>query len=276
MIYLMGDLQGCCDAFERLLAEIGFSPSRDQLYLLGDLINRGPASLRTLERIASFDGAAQAVLGNHDLHLLAVACGGRKAGKRDTLTPILEAPRRDHWLHWLRHQHMALHAHGWLMVHAGVLPQWSLGDALSLAGEVEALLRGPDLVNFLHQMYANEPARWDARLKGADRARLIINALTRLRFCGADGTMDFDVKESADAAPPGLMPWFDVPGRRTAEVPIAFGHWSTLGTLERTHLLPLDTGCVWGGSLTAARIDPKNHLQRELISVRCEQAQSPG
>ena len=276
MIYLIGDLQGCCDAFERLLAEIGHSPSRDQLYLLGDLVNRGPASLRTLERIASFDGAAQAVLGNHDLHLLAVANGGRKAGKHDTLATILDAPKREHWLHWLRHQHMALYAHGWLMVHAGVLPQWSLAQTLALAGEVEALLQSPDLPAFLHQMYANEPARWDAQLQGTERWRLVINALTRLRFCSADGHMDFKVKESAEDAPPGLMPWFDVPGRLSADTPIAFGHWSTLGPLNRPKLLPLDTGCVWGGSLTAARIDPQNPSVYELISVRCEPAQKPG
>jgi bis(5'-nucleosyl)-tetraphosphatase (symmetrical) len=276
MIYLIGDLQGCCDAFERLLAEIGFSPSRDQLYLLGDLVNRGPASLRTLQRIAALDGAARAVLGNHDLHLLAVASGARRAGKHDTLGGILDDPRREHWLHWLRSQPMAIHAHGWLMVHAGVLPQWSLDDTLALAGEVEALLRGPDLEAFLLRMYANAPARWDPALQGEDRARLIVNALTRLRFCSADGTMDFAVKEAASAAPPGLMPWFDVPNRRSAGVPIAFGHWSTLGPLHRPGLLALDTGCVWGGTLTAARIDPHDPTRPELVSVHCEQAQVPG
>jgi bis(5'-nucleosyl)-tetraphosphatase (symmetrical) len=276
MIYLIGDLQGCCDAFERLLAEVGFSPSRDRLYLLGDLVNRGPASLRTLQKLADLGDAAQAVLGNHDLHLLAVAGGARRPGKHDTLAEILDDPGRDHWLLWLRAQHMAIHAHGWLMVHAGVLPQWTLEDTLALAGEVETLLRGPDLDTFLHRMYANEPARWDPALTGDDRARLIVNALTRLRFCQADGTMDFALKEGADAAPPGLLPWFDVPGRRTEGVPIAFGHWSTLGPLQRPDLLALDTGCVWGGALTAARLDPDDPQRAELISVRCDQAQVPG
>lgn len=276
MIYLIGDLQGCCDAFERLLAEVGYSPSRDQLYLLGDLVNRGPESLRTLERIASFGASAQAVLGNHDLHLLAVAGQARKPGKHDTLAAILDAPQREHWLHWLRHQHMALYAHGWLMVHAGVLPQWSLAQTLDLAKEVQALLQGPDLSAFLHQMYANEPARWEDHLQGTERLRLIINALTRLRFCSADGRMDFKVKESAAAAPNGLMPWFEVPGRLTAHTRIAFGHWSTLGPLNQPELLALDTGCVWGGALTAARIDPQDPSQRELISVPCDQAQTPG
>lgn len=276
MIYLIGDLQGCCDAFERLLAEIGFSPSRDRLYLLGDLVNRGPASLRTLQTLADLGDAAQAVLGNHDLHLLAVASGARRPGRHDTLAQILDDPRREHWLHWLRAQRMAIHAHGWLMVHAGVLPQWTLDDTLALAGEVETLLRGPGLDAFLQRMYANEPARWDPALTGDDRARLIVNALTRLRFCHTDGTMDFALKEGADAAPPGLMPWFDVPGRRTDGVPIAFGHWSTLGLLQRPDLLALDTGCVWGGTLTAARLDAHDPRQHELISVHCEQAQVPG
>lgn len=276
MIYLIGDLQGCCDAFDRLLCEVNFSPSRDQLYLLGDLVNRGPASLRTLERLASFGAAARSVLGNHDLHLLAVAAGTRRAGKHDTLNDILGADRREHWLQWLRSQQMAIHAHGWLMVHAGVLPQWTLQETLTMAGEVEALLRSRALEAFLPRMYGNTPARWDPALQGDDRIRLVINALTRVRFCQADGTMDFDVKEGADAAPPGLLPWFDVPGRRTRGVPIAFGHWSTLGPLQRPDLLPLDTGCVWGGALTAARLDPDDPLQHELISVRCEQAQVPG
>lgn len=276
MIYLIGDLQGCCDAFERLLADIDFSPSRDQLYLLGDLVNRGPASLRTLERVASFGAAAQSVLGNHDLHLLAVAAGVRGPGKHDTLQDILQSPRREHWLAWLRMQSLAIHAHGWLMVHAGVLPQWTLDETLALASEVNSLLRSPALGDFFPHMYGNTPARWDAALTGHDRTRLIINAFTRLRFCQADGTMDFDLKEGADQAPPGLMPWFDVPGRATEGVPIAFGHWSTLGLLDRPNLLALDTGCVWGGRLTAACIDPLRPLQRELISVQCQQAQVPG
>jgi bis(5'-nucleosyl)-tetraphosphatase (symmetrical) len=272
MNYLIGDLQGCCDAFDRLLATLDFSPSRDHIHVLGDLVNRGPQSLRTLERLAAFGDSATCLLGNHDLHLLAVAHGVRGVHKSDTLDDILASPRREHWLTWLRSQRLAVQAHGWLMVHAGVLPQWSAEQTLALAAEVETLLRGSDLPAFLQVMYGNQPARWDDVLQGADRWRLVINTLTRVRFCSADGTLDFKVKEGADAAPPGLMPWFDVPGRRTAGVPIAFGHWSTLGLLDRADLLALDTGCVWGGSLTAARVDGG---RRELISVRCAQARSP-
>ena len=272
MNYLIGDLQGCCDAFDRLLATLDFSPSRDHIHVLGDLVNRGPQSLRTLERLASFGDSATCLLGNHDLHLLAVAHGVRGVHKSDTLDQILESPQREHWLGWLRRQRLAVQAHGWLMVHAGVLPQWSAEQTLALAAEAEALLRGSDLPAFLQVMYGNQPACWDDALQGADRWRLVINTLTRVRFCSADGTLDFKVKEGADAAPPGLMPWFDVPGRRTAGVPIAFGHWSTLGLLDRPDLLALDTGCIWGGALTAARIDGG---RRELISVKCVQAQSP-
>jgi bis(5'-nucleosyl)-tetraphosphatase (symmetrical) len=273
MIYLIGDLQGCCDAFERLLAEVGFSPSRDELYLLGDLVNRGNGSLPTLRRLVGLGGSAHCLLGNHDLHLLATAAGARKLGKSDTLAPILDAPDRAHWLDWLRQQPLAIHAHGWLMVHAGVLPQWDVAQTMSLAAEVQAVLRGPALDDFLHRMYGNQPTRWRDDLRGKDRLRLIVNAFTRLRFCKVDGAMDFDLKEGAGAAPPGLMPWFDVPGRRTRGMPIAFGHWSTLGLLNRPDLLGLDTGCVWGGALTAARIDEG---RREIVSVRCEQAQKPG
>jgi bis(5'-nucleosyl)-tetraphosphatase (symmetrical) len=163
-------------------------------------------------------------------------------------------------------------AHGWLMVHAGVVPQWSAAQTLALAAEVEAMLQSADLPGFLQVMYGNEPARWDETLQGPDRWRLVINVLTRIRFCDAEGTLDFKLKESADAAPPHLMPWFDVPGRRTADTPIAFGHWSTLGALDRPDLLALDTGCVWGGRLTAARVDGG---RREQISVACPQAQAP-
>ncbi len=274
MNYLIGDLQGCCDALERLLHKIDFSPSRDQLYFLGDLVNRGPTSLPTLRRLIAMEGAATCLLGNHDLHLLAVAQGAKKTHRSDTLGDILEAPDREALLHWLRHQRMACYEQGWLMVHAGVLPQWSLEKTLALAGEVEALLRSPDLGDFLQQMYGNEPALWLDDLRGLPRLRCIVNALTRLRFVDASGQMDLKTKDGADSAPPGHMPWFEVADRQTAGTPIAFGHWSTLGLLQRPDLLALDTGCVWGGRLSAARVE--NGRSLELISVKCEQAQKPG
>jgi bis(5'-nucleosyl)-tetraphosphatase (symmetrical) len=273
MIYLVGDLQGCCDALDRLLALVDFSPSRDQVYLLGDLVNRGPASLATLERLQGLGDAARCLLGNHDLHLLARAAGVRRGGKGDTFDDILASPRRDHHLDWLRHQHLAIQAHGWLMVHAGVLPAWDTEQTLALANEVQALLRGPNRAELFDQMYGNSPARWDENLQGPARLRLIVNALTRMRLCNAAGDMDFSVKEGTSKAPPGLVAWFDAPGRRTQGVPIAFGHWSTLGIVVRPDLLALDSGCVWGGALTAARIDGP---RRELFSVQCDQAQVPG
>lgn len=273
MIYLVGDIQGCCGPFEQLLATLDFSPSRDHLYVLGDLVNRGPDSLGTLRKLRALGGSATCLLGNHDLHMLAVAHGVRKAHRSDTLHTVLDAPDREDWLAWVRQQRLAVHAHGWLMVHAGVLPQWDVAQTLALAGEVEALLRSADLGDFLHQMYGNEPARWDDGLTGADRLRCVVNALTRLRFCATDGTMEFGTKEGAGGAPAGYMPWFDVPGRRTAGTPVAFGHWSTLGLVNRSDLLALDTGCVWGGQLTAARVDGAT---RELIQVSCPQAQKPG
>jgi bis(5'-nucleosyl)-tetraphosphatase (symmetrical) len=273
MIYLIGDLQGCGDPLERLLDVVGFSPSRDTLFVLGDLVNRGPDSLGVLKRLRGLEGAANCLLGNHDLHLLAVAHGVRRPHRSDTLDAILDAPDRDDWLNWLRQQHLALHAHGWLMVHAGVLPQWDAAQTVSLAREVEAMLQGPDLAEFLPQMYGNKPARWKNSLVGADRWRCVINSLTRMRFCAADGTMEFDAKEGAGAAPEGFMPWFEVPGRRTADTPVAFGHWSTLGLINRDDLLSLDTGCVWGGQLTAVRLTDTG---REVIQIPCPQAQKPG
>ena len=273
MNYLIGDVQGCCDALGRLLALIDFSPSRDRLWLLGDLVNRGPQSLATLRRLQGLGDAANCLLGNHDLHLLATAHGVRSAHRGDTLDDILAAPDREALVDWLRRQHLALFDAGWLMVHAGVVPQWSRDDVLAAAAEVQAVLRGPDLPDFLHAMYGNEPARWSPELAGTARLRFTVNVLTRLRFCTADGTMDFKTKDGAGAAPEGFMPWFDVPGRRTADVPVAFGHWSTLGLLDRPGLLGLDTGCVWGGRLTAARVDGTT---REIIQVPCEQAQRPG
>ncbi len=273
MHYLIGDLQGCDDAFARLLAEIGFSPSRDRLHLLGDLVNRGPGSLAVLQRLEGLGDSAVALLGNHDLHLLAVAHGVRREHRSDTLRDILAHPRRDAWIDLVRRLPLADTAHGWLLVHAGVTPQWDAAQALALAREVEAMLRGPDLSAFLQVMYGNEPARWRDDLQGVDRWRCAINVFTRIRFVDADGTLDFKIKEGTAAAPPGLVPWYDAPGRRSAGTPIAFGHWSTLGLVERPDLLALDTGCVWGGRLTAVRVDGG---RREVTQVDCARAAVPG
>ncbi len=273
MILLIGDLQGCDQALERLLAVADFSASRDRLVLLGDLVNRGPASLAVLRRLRALGSSATCLLGNHDLHLLAVAQSVRGLHASDTFSDVLDAPDREAWLEWLRQRPLAHLEAGWLCVHAGVLPQWTAADTLALAGEVQTQLRGPDWAMFFQNMYGNQPARWHCSLQGAERWRLVVNSLTRLRFCSADGTMDFKVKEGAAAAPPGLLPWFEVPGRLTATQPMAFGHWSTLGLISRPDLLALDTGCVWGGALSAMRVDGG---RRELLQVPCPQAQAPG
>lgn len=274
-LYLIGDVQGCDAALGRLLDTIGFSPSRDRLVLLGDLVNRGPASAAVLRRLMALDGAATCLLGNHDLSLLAVAQGVRTQRPGDTLDDVLQAPDREAMLAWLRQQHMALHAHGLLMVHGGVLPQWDVAQVVSLAAEVEAVLRGPDLPAFLQQMFGNEPAQWSDALAGADRLRVVVNALTRLRFCTPDGVMHLKAGGRPDQAPPGTLAWFDVPGRRTAGTPVAFGHWSQLGLLLREDAIALDTGCVWGGCLSALRYDPSTGA-REVVQVACEQVQAPG
>ena len=273
MDYLIGDLQGCCDAFDRLLERIDFSPSRDRLYVLGDLVNRGPHSLDTLKRLRGFGDSAVCLLGNHDLHLLAVAYGVRKTHRSDTLDAILDAPDRSDWIAWLRQRRLAISAHGWLMVHAGVVPQWSTAQALDLAGEVEARLRRGDMRSFLQAMFGNEPDRWDERLEGSERLRFTINTLTRIRYVTRDGRLALQTKDAASAAKAGLVPWFDAPERSTAGQPIAFGHWSALGFHERSDLLATDTGCVWGGQLTGVRIDGG---RREAVHVDCAKAAAHG
>lgn len=272
MHYLIGDLQGCCDALDRLLAELGFSPSRDRLHVLGDLVNRGPASLATLQRLRGLGNAATCLLGNHDLHLLAVATGGQRTHRSDTLGEILASPERPALLDWLRHGKLADMAHGWLLVHAGVVPQWTAAQTLALAGEVQAVLQGPDLAGFMQVMYGNRPARWHDGLAGHDRWRMVLNALTRIRYCTPDGTLEFDTKDGSGVAPPGHLAWFDVPGRLTQDQPIAFGHWSTLGLRNRPDLLSLDTGCVWGGALTAVRVDGG---RRDVVQVACPDGLTP-
>jgi len=266
MDYLIGDVQGCRDALDRLLAKIAFTPSRDRIYVLGDLVNRGPESLATLRRLRSFGSSAVCLLGNHDLNLLAVAAGVRAPHRGDTLTEILDAPDRSDWLDWLRRHRMAVFEHGWLMVHAGVPPQWDLAQTLALAAEVETLLRGTELRDFLPQMYGDEPSRWDETLVGPARWRFVINALTRIRFVEPDGSLDLVAKEGLDSAPPGAMAWFDAPQRRTKGTSIAFGHWASLGLINRPELIALDTGCVWGRQLSAMRIDGG---RRELAQVDC-------
>jgi len=270
MDYLIGDVQGCCDALDALLAKIDFSPSRDRIFVLGDLVNRGPRSLDTLRRLRDLGSAAQCLLGNHDLNLLAVAHGVCKPHRGDTIQEILDAPDREHWLDWLRQRPLALslgsRAGGWLMVHAGVVPQWTREQTLQLAGEVERVLRSAAAGEFLQVMYGDEPARWRDDLAGAERLRFIVNVLTRIRFVTADGTLDLHTKDGLDGAPPGMFAWFDAPKRATAGVPIACGHWATLGLINRPDLLALDTGCVWGRQLTAVRVDGG---RRDIVQVEC-------
>jgi len=272
MDWLVGDLQGCDAALRRLLDTVGFSSSRDRLWLLGDLVGRGPDSLAALRLVRHLD--AQAVLGNHDLNLLVVAAGHRAAQPQDRLGDLLKAPDRDELLDWLTHQPLVRRVHGWLLVHAGLLPAWSGEQALALSDALSKVLSDPgERATFLPQMMGNEPALWHPDLQGAERLRCLVNAFTRLRFVDLHGRMDFATKEGSDCAPPGLMPWFDHPERTSAGEPIAFGHWSTLGLIDRPTLLALDTGCVWGGCLSAARIDGG---RREIVQVRCDQAQRPG
>ncbi|MEI8327182.1 MAG: symmetrical bis(5'-nucleosyl)-tetraphosphatase [Betaproteobacteria bacterium] len=273
--YLFGDVQGCDASLARLLGQIDFSPSRDIIYVLGDLVNRGPQSAAVLRRLMRLGDAARCVLGNHDLHLLAVAYDARKARADDTLDDVLGAPDRSQLLQWLRQQRLALFEHGCLMVHAGVLPDWTVQRTLALAGEVEAALRGPGFQDFLLHMYGSRPAQWDDALQGADRTRVIVNALTRMRFCSPQGVMEFSAKEGAAAAPAPYLPWFDVPHRQTANVMLAFGHWSALGLIRRDKLLGLDTGCVWGGSLSAVELGTDGQCGT-LFQVPCPQAQVPG
>jgi len=260
-IYAIGDLQGCYDELQQLLTKIRFDQSGDRLWFVGDMVNRGPGSLECLRFIKSLGDSAIAVLGNHDLHLLAVAAGFKKLRKGDTVAHILNASDRDELLEWLRFRPLMHVDNGYAMVHAGLLPDWTIEKALSLAKEVQTELRGPNYHQVLTQMYGNQPAQWDDSLTGFDRLRVVINAMTRLRFVTPEGQMEFDLKGEVTAAPPGYLPWFEVPARQSQDMSIVFGHWSALGLKITPNLIALDSGCVWGGQLTAMRLDDRAVFQ---------------
>ena len=275
----IGDIQGCHDGLRELLRTARFSADRDELWFVGDLVNRGPDSLGVLRFVRALGANARVVLGNHDLHLLAVArsAGARRLRKDDTLDEVLAAPDREALLDWLQSQALAVLAPGRdgarddLMVHAGLPPQWSVADTMRIAGEVEAALRS-DAPGLFAAMYGDLPDRWDDTLEGHDRLRFAINALTRMRFVDREGRVDLKLKGAPDAAPRGWLPWFDAPGRRSAAARVVMGHWSTLGLVVREDLLALDTGCVWGSALTAVALDePGRHWQ-----VACAGHRAPG
>jgi bis(5'-nucleosyl)-tetraphosphatase (symmetrical) len=259
--YAVGDVQGCYDQLQRLLESLRFDPASDTLWMVGDLVNRGPRSLETLRFVRSLGERAVTVLGNHDLHLLVVAAGVRNQHRGDTLDAILNAPDRDELLDWLCRRKLMHTGSGYAMVHAGLLPQWTIARAVTLAGEVEAALKGPDRAELLRNMYGNEPAAWDDALTGLDRLRTIINAMTRLRLCDASGVMEFRHKTGLEDAPAGYMPWFDVPGRASAGTPIICGHWAALGLMLTDEVLSLDSGCIWGRQLSALRLEDRRLAQ---------------
>ena len=269
--YAIGDLQGCDSRLGALLDHIETTENdaaSAEYIFVGDIVNRGPESLQTLRRLKALGSRARFVLGNHDIHLLAASQGIRPIKPGDTLEPILAAPDRNELIEWLRHQPLARLEQGYLVVHAGVVPQWSVAQTLSLAGEVEQALQGPDWVEFLRHSFGNQPDRWRDDLEGFDRLRLIVNVLTRIRLCRPDGTT---VLKNDGTANTETAPWFDMPQRGTADTTIVFGHWSARGLQLRPNLIGLDTGCVWGGKLTAVRLE-----DRALFQVDCPQYRKPG
>ena len=262
--YAIGDLQGCFDSLQDLLGEIGFRETDDRLWFVGDLVNRGPQSLEILRFVKSLGDRAICVLGNHDLHLLMIADGRIKPHRKDTVDAILDAPDREELLTWLRRLPL-MHADGeYAMVHAGLLPSWNAAKALDLARETETILRGEDWRGLMAQMYGNQPDRWDDTLSGYERARVIINAMTRLRVCTSDGRMEFSHKGRIEDIPQGYMPWFTVPGRKSANTTLICGHWSAIGLLVEKNLMALDSGCLLGRRLSAVRLE-----DRRIFQVSC-------
>lgn len=273
-IYAIGDIQGCFDELQQLLQLINFDQAKDRLWFCGDLVNRGPKSLETLRFVKGLGDRAVTVLGNHDLHLLAKAEGFGKQLAKDTLDPILNAPDKDELMYWLRHQPLLHHDAelGYTMIHAGLAPQWDLNTAKVCARELESKLRSDDYHEFIQVMYGNKPDHWSDDHEYVDRLRFITNVFTRTRFCYPDGRLELKAKGEPGTQKKGTLSWFEVPGRKTANERIVFGHWSTLGVAERYNTLALDGGCLWGGQLVAVRLDL---AEPAWSTIECEGACQP-
>lgn len=264
--YAIGDVQGCFNQLEQLLAKIQFDASHDTLWFTGDLVNRGPDSLATIRFVKDLGAKHKTVLGNHDLHLLAVAYGASELRSGDTIKDILDAQDREDLLDWLRHRPLLVYENDFVLVHAGIAPEWSIEQAQAYAREVEAVLQGGAISEFLKHMYGNKPDHWHADLQGVERFRCIVNYFTRMRLCYPDGRLELNYKGAMKDKPTELIPWFDVPGRRTKDSKVMFGHWAALGGIaDVSNVFPLDTGCVWGGCLTAMRLE-----DGERFTIKCE------
>ncbi len=267
--YAIGDIQGCFQSLLQLLDLISFNPQNDTLWFTGDLVNRGPQSLEVLRFVKNLEDKAISVLGNHDLHLLAIAAGCKKHHDKDTLAPVMEANDAATLLHWLRHRPLLHHdpVLNYTLVHAGIVPQWTLANALSYASEVEHCLRSDDYLKFFKNMYGNLPDIWNDELQGMERLRFITNVFTRMRFCDVDGRLFLKYKSSPGNQPEQLFPWFALKNRQTRTNNIVFGHWSTLGYQQSNHTICIDTGCLWGKSLTAIALDDSHECYR----IKCQQ-----
>lgn len=260
--YVVGDVQGCYEPLCRLLDEVKFDQSRDTLVSVGDLVNRGPDNLSTVNLARSLGSSFLSVLGNHDLNFLAVSAGLRQLKSKDTTMDLLDSDERGAIVDWFRHQPLALWLHGHLIVHAGLVPEWTADHALEYASEVCATLRGPNYRDFLAQMYGDKPDRWDPNLIGLPRLRVITNVLTRLRFCAPNGSMNLENKLAPEFAPPGMAPWFEHTNRAAGETPIVFGHWAALdGRSSVAYIHAIDTGCVWGRTLTCLRLEDHQRFE---------------
>ena len=254
-IYAIGDVQGCFDELLHLLDLIEFNEHTDQLWFTGDLVNRGDKSLETLRFVKNLGAAAVTVLGNHDIHLLVTAIFPEKIKKKDTLQTIFSAPDRDELLDWLRQQPLFHYAHDFGLLHAGLPPQWDLAQTQAMATLAQNALRGADYQNVLAQLYGNQPDLWSNNLEGMAQVRFIFNCFTRMRFCDKFGRLDFEYNGELGTQPAHLLPWFDVPERKTAQTKLIFGHWAALGFYKKKNCYALDTGCVWGHALTTLRLE---------------------